>query len=192
MTDLTIREYHERALEFVIYGEGDALEYNALQFVAEAGEIASLLAKAIRDKTTVGELTLSKEAGDLLWSVLGGMCAALGFDPVRVAGAPTFAALHAYAECVPVLFGSDVVLDIAFACAGVGKDYKTLVLNDKLRIDNEDVRGRMKMKMNEIVRLLAALVAYYGGDIGSVTRDNLDKLADRKARGVLGGEGSER
>ena len=59
-------------------------EYLGLGLAAEAGEVASLLAKAVRDNEgVVDRVNLSKELGDIMWFVVL-LCGYYGIDPDNV------------------------------------------------------------------------------------------------------------
>jgi len=59
-------------------------EYLGLGLAAEAGEVAGLLAKAVRDNEgVVDRVNLSKELGDIMWFVVL-LCGYYGIDPDNV------------------------------------------------------------------------------------------------------------
>lgn len=53
-------------------------------------------------------------------------------------------------------------------------------------------RSALKKELGDVLWYLAALAHEMDFSLSEVARANLDKLADRRARGVLGGEGDER
>jgi NTP pyrophosphatase (non-canonical NTP hydrolase) len=68
---MTFNEYQAKALATAIYPKGSALEYTTLGLCSEAGEVAGLLAKEVRDNEgVVDRVNLSKELGDVMWFVV--------------------------------------------------------------------------------------------------------------------------
>ena len=71
---MDFKEYQRRAKETAIYPHrGDTITYPTLGLVGEAGEVANVIKKIIRDDN--GEITeerravLKKELGDILWYI---------------------------------------------------------------------------------------------------------------------------
>lgn len=66
---MNLREYQELAAKFALPSAQNR-EYLSLGLAAEAGEVASLVAKAVRDSEgVVNRESLKKELGDVLWFV---------------------------------------------------------------------------------------------------------------------------
>lgn len=53
-------------------------------------------------------------------------------------------------------------------------------------------RSDLSKELGDVLWMVAELCTVYGLDIGDVMRGNLEKLADRKERGVIIGEGDDR
>lgn len=78
---MKLNEYQERAKETIVYPQRILVNnsmyasyetgvlYNALNLASEAGEVAGVIAKAIRKDTEVPESKVIDELGDVLWSV---------------------------------------------------------------------------------------------------------------------------
>ena len=66
---MTFADYQARARETAIYPETHQIVYPALGLCGEAGEVADLIKKAIRDDGFTDELLvrLRAEIGDVLW-----------------------------------------------------------------------------------------------------------------------------
>lgn len=68
---MTLNEYQKKAIETAIYGEGSATIYPALGLAGEAGEVANVAKKILRDEgglvSKEKRAQLIKEAGDCLW-----------------------------------------------------------------------------------------------------------------------------
>lgn len=66
---MNLREYQELAAKFALPSAQNR-EYLSLGLAGEAGEVASLVAKAVRDSDgSVNRESLKKELGDVLWFV---------------------------------------------------------------------------------------------------------------------------
>lgn len=66
---MNLREYQELAARFALPTSLNR-EYLSLGLAGEAGEVASLVAKAVRDNNgNVNRESLKKELGDVLWFV---------------------------------------------------------------------------------------------------------------------------
>jgi len=66
---MKIEEYQDFTRTTAIYPKSNAIEYLALGLVSEAGEVAGVVKKKIRDNTYSLEykLKLKKEMGDCFW-----------------------------------------------------------------------------------------------------------------------------
>lgn len=58
--------------------------------------------------------------------------------------------------------------------------------------DQKQFREDLAKELGDVLWMIAELCTVYGLDIGDVMRGNLEKLADRKERGVIVGEGDDR
>lgn len=76
---MTFDEYQNHAQETAIYPSEFALTYLALGLASEAGEVAGIVKKIIRDQTDPEEAAdkLQAELGDVLWYV-SQLCTKLG------------------------------------------------------------------------------------------------------------------
>jgi NTP pyrophosphatase (non-canonical NTP hydrolase) len=93
---MELNEYQERAKETIVYPQrtlsdssmGASYEtgvlYNALNLASEAGEVAGVIAKAIRKDTDVPVDKVKDEMGDILWG-LSVLAYELGFTLEDVA-----------------------------------------------------------------------------------------------------------
>ena len=58
--------------------------------------------------------------------------------------------------------------------------------------DSPDKRKEIAKELGDVCWYLAVLAQELGSNLGKIMEDNLDKLEDRRARGVLGGSGDNR
>jgi len=189
--------YQSKTQETAIYpGQGSVtgLSYVSLKLGGETGEVLEHLGKALRDDA--GELTedratlLSKEIGDVLWYVAR-FAHELGFklamvieqdiDDLRVGipgrGTPT-----------------------ARTCIGLGLSRNVGLLSARLfgvlitKAGNYDSADKdfFAMRLACIFHWLNQLAVECALDIQEIADENLEKLARRKARGTLHGNGSDR
>jgi NTP pyrophosphatase (non-canonical NTP hydrolase) len=71
MSDLTLKDYQDRAARTALYPRETAVEYTALGLVGEAGEIANKVKKVLRgdyDREAL-RAPMAGELGDVLWYV---------------------------------------------------------------------------------------------------------------------------
>jgi NTP pyrophosphatase (non-canonical NTP hydrolase) len=64
---MTLNEYQTQAMKTRLKG-ADIL-YAVMNLAAEAGEVAGKFAKARRDYTSVNDIDVAQELGDVLWQV---------------------------------------------------------------------------------------------------------------------------
>lgn len=77
----------------------------------------------------------------------------------------------------------------------VGKFAKLLRVDEGWREtvwNDQSVRGAIVKEMGDVLWALAALAEDLGMSLDTIAEENLRKLADRKARGVISGEGDNR
>jgi NTP pyrophosphatase (non-canonical NTP hydrolase) len=67
----TFKEYQDFTHSTAIYPDNKAVEYLTLGLVSEAGEVAGVIKKSIRDHTYFLEVKdkLKKEMGDVMWYI---------------------------------------------------------------------------------------------------------------------------
>ena len=178
-------EYQQQALTTAIYPLKRELEYTVLGLCSEAGELGLAYAdgKGPWGFTTSNVDNLLKEAGDVYWYV------------AAVADALNVPLQHIWdTKAVGISLSSSrgiTVLQInasASEIAGVLK--KAIRDNDGFMTD----AGAEKIKehLGCILLLLGGLLAFFSSTPEAVTAKNLNKLADRKTRGVLQGSGDNR
>lgn len=68
---MEFNQYQEAAKETAIYPKDVAILYTALGLNGEAGEVAEIIKKMLRDETPLEELRgkIARELGDVLWYI---------------------------------------------------------------------------------------------------------------------------
>lgn len=82
-------------------------------------------------------------------------------------------------------------LGLAGEAGEVCEQIKKALRDDEGRITPQR-RQALKKELGDVLWYLAALAFELDLDLSQIAQTNLDKLADRKKRGVLGGSGDER
>lgn len=159
--------YQNQASTLAVYGKDKAISYPCLGLVEEVGE---LLACEVEDVDK-----LVKEMGDVMW-YSAALCTDLG---IRLSEAWT----QPKVQMIP---DTEAIYQNAFKCAG---RVKKILRGDANREEKVvEVRGLV----GDIIRRIEVLAAKYGSSLESVCETNLDKLFDRRDRGVLRGDGDNR
>ena len=67
-------------------------------------------------------------------------------------------------------------------------------LENKVTITDDELKFRndLSKELGDVLWMVAELCTNYGLDMGEVMTENIEKLADRKERGVIVGEGDNR
>lgn len=186
---LNWNEYQQGALSTAIYPLKRELEYTVLGLCSEVGEVGEAYAAGKQGWGYSQEQikALHKEVGDCFWYVAA-VSDALDMNLLTVADYGTALGLP------PVKFsksrGLTVLAIVAEASAMAGVVKKAIRDNDGFM----PTEGRLKLmeSLYKTVWLLDGLCVQYGTTRQAVMADNLNKLADRKTRGVLQGSGDNR
>lgn len=76
--------------------------------------------------------------------------------------------------------------------AGEAADkFKKLIRDEKDQPD-ESERQELLKELGDVLWYIAVLAKYLGSDLDPVAKNNIEKLADRKSRGVLKSKGDNR
>lgn len=182
-------EYQQGALTTAIYPLKRELEYTVLGLCSEVGEVGEAYAagKSGWGYRDADIKALHKEIGDCFWYVAA-VADALEMNLLTVAmygeslGLPPVKA--------PNSRGLTVLAIVSESSAMAGVVKKAIRDNDGF-VPSE---GRVKLmeSLYKTVWLLDALCDMFYVSRHAVMVDNLNKLADRKARGVLQGSGDNR
>lgn len=178
-------EYQQSALTTAIYPLKRELEYTILGLCSEAGEIGEAYEAGKQgwgfNKAQTAHLL--DESGDVWWY------AAAVTDALKL----PFSAVGNFSEVMPDFSKSRgiTILRIqkhAGNLAGILK--KTIRDNDGFV--EEVHKQKMLAELYQLTWQLDHLAILFGTTSGAVMAKNLNKLADRKARGVLQGSGDNR
>lgn len=165
MYDLDL--YQNQAMTLAVYRGNVRIAYTCLGLIEEVGE---LLEADIADRDT-----LLKEMGDVMWYA-SALASDLGIKLSEAWEEPK----------VQLIPDVEALYKNAFRCAGRVK--KILRGDDNREAKVTEVRGLV----GDILRRIEALAGQYEASLEDVCEMNLDKLFDRKDRGVLRGDGDNR
>ncbi len=195
---LTFDEYQERAMKTAIYPREHAVAYPALGLVGEAGEVCEKIKKALRDHGgEINQEELMLELSDVLW-YLAALASDFDLKLHDVAKTETFAEyntreVYLYRPDEPASTASDLVFSALLLAQSVG-EIQDAVLDFQLgQVDGcfDEKDNRLQL-LRRVLYPIAVLAMEFYCDLETIARANLDKLADRAERGVIGGEGDTR
>lgn len=83
------------------------------------------------------------------------------------------------------------ILGLVGESGEVAEKFKKLIRNNNGEVTEADRKDLLK-ELGDVLWYIAVLAEYLGSDFESVAQANLDKLADRDARGVIKSEGDNR
>lgn len=182
-------EYQQQALTTAIYPLKRELEYTVLGLCSEVGEVgeAYALGKQGWGYTAAHIKALKKEIGDCFW-----YCAAIA-DALEL----TLEEVALYGKTLglpmvsaPMSKGLTVLEIVSESSAMAGVVKKAIRDNDGYL--SPEGRVKLVQSLYRTLWLLDALCDRFGTYSNVVMVENLNKLADRKQRGVLQGSGDNR
>ena len=93
--------------------------------------------------------------------------------------------------------GTGSALALAYVGLGLGEAGEVQgklkkVIRDNGGVLTTETRTAIGKELGDLLWYVATTAAELGLDLGDVAQGNLDKLSDRKTRGVIGGSGDER
>lgn len=184
-TIINWNEYQQQALTTAIYPLKRELEYTVLGLCSEVGELGTAYAAGKQgwgySKADLDNLL--KEAGDCYWYVAA-IADALKVNLQDVAHMD---------EAAPIYNGSRglAVLDIVAAASEMAGIVKKSIRDNDGFLTGE-AQTKLEYHLFRALWTLEGLVAAFGSTGAAVRAKNLNKLADRKSRGVLQGSGDNR
>lgn len=175
-------EYRLKAAETAIYPKGT--DYPLLGLISEVGELAGVIKKQARDNTPddIFKAKLLKELGACFWYV-----AAILTDYNFTL--PESIDLH---ETINIkqefYFLNSKVALFTDGCS------HALTISQQIPFDKTSPLelDHLSRTLEAVFRQLIDIAHYYGLSLEEICEANLDKLFDRKERGVLGGSGDDR
>lgn len=96
---------------------------------------------------------------------------------------------YAYGDITPQMMG--VVLGLSDESGEVLGKFKK-ILRDKAGVLSDDDKVEILKELGDVLWYVSVASQLLGSDLETVANKNLEKLASRKDRGVLGGSGDNR
>jgi NTP pyrophosphatase (non-canonical NTP hydrolase) len=178
---LSLNEYQNEAMRTAIYPEDRGLEYTALGFSSEVGELAEAW---LNGKGREGTIKVLSEAGDNYWYV-SAIAHSLGeaLESVFV-----FANVNESIDYMPL---DDLFLELAVQAGNIAGAVKKAIRDNGGQLTDDKYDLVMDSLANSL-KVLDNIVLHFNATPAGVQAANLDKLADRQRRNVLGGSGDNR
>lgn len=188
-------EYQRMALTTAMYPNlGDNLTYPALGLAGESGEICE---KAMGGpQTDEDRKALAKELGDVLWYIAM-VARELGVSLSEVARTHCQQVGHidAYQETILATWGGSDLADAALGLAGssgaVCDRVKKMFRDDGSKL-TEARRLVILAELGRVLRHVSSVATALGESLERITEMNVEKLASRKRRGTITGDGDNR
>jgi NTP pyrophosphatase (non-canonical NTP hydrolase) len=197
MKPLTFDEYQRRAMATAIYPREHAVVYPALDLAGEAGEVCEKIKKALRDHGgKIDQDVLAKELGDVLWYL-----AAMASDLERTLGDTNITnglsmsefqeiSTEQYEIITPVRMAFALSVYVSSVSHRIARSW---IDGDGSVIPSETAKQEIfGLHVQRVLEGIAIMAHSLNLSLEDIARANLDKLADRAKRGVIGGEGDER
>lgn len=182
---MNLTDYQHEALKTAIYPVDRELDYTVLGLLSEVGELGEAYSEGKQDAwgftKNVVENVIS-EAGDCYWYV------------AAVADALN-APLSAIVKTAPAQKYTNsrglTVLEVIRASSAIG-GYVKKAIRDNDGFLSSAAADAIKLELGTVFLQLDHLMGLFGTTGTASRAKNLNKLADRQARGVLAGRGNSR
>jgi NTP pyrophosphatase (non-canonical NTP hydrolase) len=186
---LNWNEYQQGALSTAIYPLKRELEYTVLGLCSEVGEVGEAYAAGKQGwgYTADQVKALKKEIGDSFWYAAA-IADALGMSLSEVANYGEYLGLPPVKATKSRGLTVLAIVAESSAMAGIVKK----AIRDNEGFVSTEARLKLVQSLYRAVWLLDGLCDHYGTSRHVVMVENLNKLADRKSRGVLQGSGDNR
>jgi len=182
-------EYQELAKSTAIYPRDKAMLYPALGLIGECGEVAEKIKKVIRDDdgviTPKRREAIMKELGDCCWYVAN-ICS----DTELPLGMIYEDRDTAMEKSIRLLEMPKVVLLMSKSVALVADELRVKYYNSRQQLYR--CPHAMMSQISNVLMHIEALAILCGFTLEDICSANIDKLLDRKDRGVLKGDGDSR
>lgn len=183
--DFTLETYLKLSSETAIYPQDCKQTYPSLGLADEVGEfLEKFIGLENPMVLTLDQITdLGKELGDICWYI-SATARDSGVGLINMLPSDLGEIHHNIRRHVkdPSTAGYKMVFEAAKVCGHV----------KKCKRDNADRRGQIGIHLFNLVYLVAFFADLIGLDIEWVMQENINKLFDRKNRGVLKGDGDNR
>lgn len=183
---MNLNEYQEKAITSKIYDDSVAIPYVVLGICGETAELYEKIVEAIGYGEGADLDLLSKETADIIWYLAAwaeenGLMLEDIEKMSNMTSHPTIA---------------DMMDDLVKYSGQIAEFSKKALRDDFDDISNGVYPASKMDKTNtSVANLLLTvklIVKYFGLDFETALQENIDKLASRAARGVLGGSGDVR
>lgn len=183
---MNLNNYQEKAITSKIYDDSVAIPYVVLGICGETAELYEKIVEVIGYGEGADLDLLSKETADIIW-YLAAWAEENGLMLEDIAKMSNSESLNTIGD----------MMDDLIKYSGQIAEFSKKALRDDFADISKGVYPASKMdKTNvSIANLLStvkSVVAFFGLDFELALQQNIDKLASRAARGVLGGSGDVR
>ncbi|MGK3708744.1 hypothetical protein [Arthrobacter sp. IK3] len=175
-------KYQAEALTTAVFPLDRGLDYTVLGLVSEVGEVVDLAAREEIPSRRLWEKWIKAEIGDCFWY------AAAVADALGTTLQAVWDARAAEEEYASYTFTAAA----AVIQAGLMAGHLKKAIRDDGGVLLPARRAAMIQTLGKVVTELTALCSSLDTTVHAVTQANLNKLADRKQRGVLQGSGDNR
>lgn len=174
---LSLNDYQNEALRTAIYPENRGLEYTTLGFASEVGELADAwLHKQVAD--------ILAELGDNYW-YLAAIAHSIGEALENVF---VFARTNDDIAYMPL---EELFVELAAQSGNIAGAVKKAIRDNGGELTEDKYDVVMDSIANSLL-ILDTLALHFDATPAGVQAKNLDKLADRQKRNVIGGSGDNR
>lgn len=184
---MNLGDYQQKAITTKIYDDSVAIPYVVLGICGEAAELYEKVSDQLNGKDVSMDL-LGKEAADIVWYL------AAWADET---GTRLDSLVMNYAGWQPLFNTLEESLEKIILFSGQLAEYTKKALRDNFDEVSQGQYPKSKLdKAHEAVANLylatREVVWLYGLNLDEILQQNIDKLASRAERGVLGGSGDNR
>lgn len=192
---MDFNEYQQMALTTAMYpDQGNNLIYPILGLAGETGEICEKIGNGL--ETDESRKALAKELGDVLWYVaVTADELDVSLSKVALTHCQQIDYIDAYQETISANHGCHGLTNTALRFAGsagaVCDRVKKMFRDDGSKL-TELRRTVILADLGSVLRYVSALATELGESLGRIAEMNVEKLASRKRRGTITGDGDNR
>lgn len=190
-------EYQQAALTTAMYPDrGNNLTYPSLGLAGESGEICEKVGSYIGRTAFPDERkALAKELGDVLWyAALVADELGVSLNKVALTRCQQAGHIDAYQEATPPKGRgglASTALSLASSAGAVCDRVKKMFRDDGSKL-TEPRRTAILADLGSVLRYVSALATELGESLEKIAEMNVEKLASRKRRGTITGDGDNR